>query len=181
MDIALTPINGVFVVETSKHIDHRGSFFRAYCRNEMGAIIGDRQIVQINISRTRKAGAIRGMHYQSSPHGEMKLIRCLKGRVWDVAVDLRADSSTYLKWHAVELSGENARMMVIPEGCAHGFQVIEADSELLYLHTGFYAPEAEKGIAYNDPSISIAWPIPVTELSKRDSQHVFIRPQGDNP
>ena len=106
----------------------------------------------------------------------MKMVRCLKGRVWDVAVDLRAGSGTFLQWHAEELSEENARMVIIPEGCAHGFQVMEPDSELLYLHTAFYSSDAESGVAYNDPRLNISWPLVVTDLSKRDQLHPFIYP-----
>jgi dTDP-4-dehydrorhamnose 3,5-epimerase len=108
------------------------------------------------------------MHFQNPPHAEMKLVRCLKGRVWDVAVDLRSGSPTFLRWHAEELAPEGARMLVIPEGCAHGFQALEPESELLYLHTAFYAPEAEGGVSYADPRLAITWPLPVSDLSPRD-------------
>jgi dTDP-4-dehydrorhamnose 3,5-epimerase len=101
-------------------------------------------------------------------------VRCFKGRVWDVAVDLRAGSPTFLQWHAEELSSENARMLVIPEGCAHGFQVLEPGSELLYLHTAFYSPEAEGGVSCNDPRLGITWPLPVADLSHRDSSLPLI-------
>ena len=121
MKISTTHITKVIIVETIKHVDNRGEFFRAYCHNELASIVGNRQIVQINISKTIAAGAVRGMHYQRPPHSEMKLIRCIKGKVWDVALDLRADSPTYLQWHAEELSAVSAKMLVIPEGCAHAF------------------------------------------------------------
>lgn len=171
LNVLQTALPGVIVIETTPLSDHRGAFARLYCERELAAVIGDRRIVQINHSRTAAAGAMRGMHYQRPPHAEMKLVRCLKGRVWDVAVDLRAGSPTFLQWHAEELSPGNARMMVIPEGCAHGFQVLEADSELLYLHTAFHAPEAEGGVSCNDPHLGISWPLPVTDLSQRDSSH----------
>lgn len=159
------------VVVTEPYTDHRGAFARLFCSNALGGIVGSRQIVQINHSRTQTVGAVRGLHYQRPPHAEMKLVRCLKGRVWDVAVDLRAGSPTLLQWHAEELTPNNARMLVITEGCAHGFQALEADSELLYLHTAFYAPEAELGVCFDDPRLGIAWPLPVTELSDRDRHH----------
>lgn len=133
--------------------------------------MGGRHIKQINHSRTRTVGAVRGLHFQYPPHAEMKLVRCIKGRVWDVAVDLRAGSATFLRWHAEELAPENARMLVIPEGCAHGFQVLERDSELLYLHTARYVPQVEGGLSCQDPRLGIAWPLPVTDLSRRDSNH----------
>jgi dTDP-4-dehydrorhamnose 3,5-epimerase len=116
------------------------------------------------------------MHYQHPPHAEMKLVRCVKGGVWDVAVDLRAGSPTFLQWHAEELTPQNARMLIVPEGCAHGFQALEPDSELLYLHTAFYTPEAEGGVAHDDPRLAISWPLPVVDLSTRDRAHPQIMP-----
>ncbi|NYT46287.1 dTDP-4-dehydrorhamnose 3,5-epimerase [Alcaligenaceae bacterium] len=174
MNIVPTPISGVSVVETHAFTDHRGAFARLFCHHELAAVVGYRQIAQINHSRTAARGAVRGMHYQKVPHAEMKLVRCLKGRVWDVVVDLRAGSPTFLQWHAQELSPQNAQMLVIPEGCAHGFQVLEAESELLYLHTAPYCPEAEGGVAHNDPRLAVSWPLPVQDLSLRDQQHSFL-------
>lgn len=168
MNVRPTPLQGVVVVETTPIVDPRGAFARLFCERELAAVIGNRHIVQINHSRTRTVGAVRGLHFQHPPHAEMKLVRCLKGRVWDVAVDLRAGSHTFLQWHAEELTPDNARMLVIPEGCAHGFQVLEAESELLYLHTAPYTPAAEGGLSYNDPELEIAWPLPITDLSERD-------------
>lgn len=174
MNIHPTALPGVMVVETTPFIDHRGVFFRCYCEKELNEVIGRRHIVQVNYSRTNTVGAVRGMHYQRPPHAEMKLVRCLKGRVWDVAVDLRAGSRTFLQWHAEELTPENARMLVIPEGCAHGFQVLEAGSELQYLHTDFYSPECEGGVSCNDPTLAITWPLPVADFSRRDSSYLPI-------
>jgi len=174
MIIKRTSLEGVAVVETEPYHDERGAFARLYCENELAGIIGPRKIVQINHSRTHAVGAVRGLHYQNPPHAEMKLVRCLKGRVWDVAVDLRSGSPTYLHWHAEELTPANARMLVIPEGCAHGFQVLEADSELLYLHTSAYQPGSEGGVAFNDSALRIAWPLPVADLSARDKNHPAI-------
>lgn len=176
MKISSTAIPGVMLVETTPHIDPRGAFARLYCEHELTSVIGNRRIVQINHSRTAAVGAIRGMHYQHPPHAEMKLVRCIKGRVWDVAVDLRAGSPTFLQWHAEELTPESARMMIIPEGCAHGFQVLEQDSELLYFPTAFYTPSSEDGLRHDDPRISITWPLPVTVLSPRDILHPLITP-----
>ncbi|MCD4728032.1 MAG: dTDP-4-dehydrorhamnose 3,5-epimerase family protein [Pirellulales bacterium] len=174
MKINPTPLAGAVVVETAPIHDRRGAFARLYCDRELSTIIGRRRIVQINHSRTHIVGAVRGMHYQQPPHAEMKLVRCLKGRVWDVAVDLRAGSPTFLRWHAAELSAENAFMLAIPEGFAHGFQVLEADSELLYLHTAFHAPTAEGGLHPTDPRLNISWPLPVSDLSDRDRTHPFL-------
>ena len=176
MRLLPTAISGVSVVETSVFTDHRGEFARLFCERELAAAIGDRHIVQINRSRTSSPGAVRGMHYQHPPHAEMKLVRCIKGRVWDVAVDLRSGSPTFLQWHAEELTPQNARMLVIPEGCAHGFQVLEPDSELLYLHTDFYTPASEDGVACDDPQLAISWPLLIVDLSARDRKHPPIPP-----
>lgn len=174
MNIHSTSISGVLVVETTPFCDARGAFKRLYCEHELTAVIGKRRIVQINHSRTRLAGAVRGLHYQLPPHAEMKLVRCLAGSVWDVAVDLRAGSATFGKWHAEKLTAENARMLVIPEGCAHGFQALDGDSELLYLHTASYAPDAEAGVRWDDPILGVAWPLPVTDISERDARQALL-------
>jgi len=174
--VSPTNLPGVCVVHTTAIIDRRGSFSRFYCEHELAGIIGQRRVVQINHSRTSLVGAVRGMHYQEPPQAEMKLVRCLSGRVWDVAVDLRRGSPTFLRWHAEELTPSNAHMLVVPEGCAHGYQVLEPESELLYLHTAFYSAEVERGINWSDPRIAIAWPLAVTELSERDGRHPHLAP-----
>jgi len=176
VNILATALPGVSVIETSPFSDHRGAFSRLYCEQELATVIEKRRIVQINHSLTRKIGAVRGMHFQFPPYAEMKLVRCFKGRVWDVAVDLRAGSPTFLQCHAEELTSSNARMLIIPEGCAHGFQALEADSELLYLHTAFYRRDAEGGVRYDDPRLDIGWPLPVADLSERDRGHLPIAP-----
>ena len=172
--VTTTSIAGVIVIESTVIADHRGAFTRLFCEQALCGILGARRIVQINHSRTNAVGAIRGMHYQKAPYAEMKLIRCLKGQVWDVVVDLRAHSPTFRQWHAEELSAENVRMIVIPEGCAHGYQVLERESELHYLHTAFYTPAAEGGVRDNDPFLGITWPLPATEISQRDLEHPFL-------
>ncbi|MFM8331977.1 MAG: dTDP-4-dehydrorhamnose 3,5-epimerase family protein [Candidatus Methylumidiphilus sp.] len=174
MDIAATPIAGVKVVSTAPFEDARGAFARWFCESELSVLLDGRRIAQINHSRTHTAGAVRGFHYQHPPHAEMKLIRCLRGRVWDVAVDLRRGSATFLRWHAQELTPGNGLMMVIPEGCAHGFQALDADSELLYLHTAAYAPGAEGGVRHDEPLLGVAWLLPVADLSARDRQHPLL-------
>jgi dTDP-4-dehydrorhamnose 3,5-epimerase len=166
--ILSTKLAGVVIIETAPVTDHRGSFSRLFCEHELSNVIGARHIAQINHSRTASAGAVRGLHFQRPPHAEMKLVRCLRGRVFDVAVDLRAGSPTFLQWHAEELTPENAKVVVVPEGCAHGFQALEAQSELLYLHTAAYAPESESGVRFDDARIGIVWPLPVADLSQRD-------------
>lgn len=174
MNILQSSINGLTVVETTPFEDERGAFARLYCEQELRDLIGSRRIQQINYSRTARVGAVRGLHYQSYPHAEMKLVRCIKGGVWDVAVDLRFQSPTFLKWYAEELTPTNNRMMVIPEGFAHGFQVLKPDSEIIYIHTAFYSPNSEGGMRHDDPMIGIEWPITVTDLSKRDAEQPFI-------
>lgn len=174
MNIRSTGISGSFVVEAEPYTDDRGAFSRLFCERTLIDVIGDRHIVQINHSRTMTAGAVRGMHFQYPPHAEMKMVRCTRGRVWDVLVDLRSESATFLKWHAEELSPNKSRMLVIPEGCAHGFQALEAESELLYLHTAFYTPAAEGALRYDDPRIGIRWPLPVSDLSERDKNHALL-------
>lgn len=174
MIIHPTPIADLVVVESKAFKDDRGAFARLFCEQELSSVIGGRKIVQINHSCTAAVGAVRGMHFQHAPHAEMKLVRCLKGKVWDVAVDLRPQSPSYKRCYAQELSPQTAHMMVIPEGFAHGFQVLEAGSELLYLHTACYKPESEGGLRHDDPELDISWPLPVTDISARDSSHAYI-------
>jgi dTDP-4-dehydrorhamnose 3,5-epimerase len=168
LSIAATPLAGVCAVATARSEDARGFFSRIFCADELAEVLQGRAIVQANQTLTRSVGSVRGLHYQRPPHAEMKLIRCLRGRVFDVAVDLRAGSPTFGRWHAIELSADGGEMIIIPEGCAHGFQVLEPDTELLYLHTRAYAPDAEAGVHCEDPRLAIAWPLPVQRLSDRD-------------
>ncbi|MDB5858951.1 MAG: dTDP-4-dehydrorhamnose 3,5-epimerase [Ramlibacter sp.] len=167
-----TALAGVYVAEEPHSVaDHRGFLRRLYSESELAPALGERRIAQINHTCTRKTGAVRGLHLQRPPHAETKFIRCLQGRVWDVAVDLRSGSPTFLQWHAEELSPANGRMLIIPEGCAHGFQALEPESELLYLHTASYAPAAEAGFSCTDARLAIRWPLPVVDLSARDAAH----------
>ena len=174
MKIMTTPINGVLVIESERFSDQRGSFSRLFCDQELGLVLDNRKIVQINLSKTQKRGSIRGMHFQFPPHAEMKLIRCLKGQVFDVAVDLRKDSKTFLQWYAQILSPEKNNVLVIPEGCAHGFQTLEEDTELLYIHTSHYEPKHEGGVQFDDPILNIKWPMVYTDISERDKKHSMI-------
>jgi dTDP-4-dehydrorhamnose 3,5-epimerase len=174
MNILDTPIADLKVARSVPHQDARGTFLRLFCAQELRPLLGHRQIAQINYSKTSNAGAVRGMHFQRPPHAEMKMIRCLRGRVWDVAVDLRPDSPTFLQWHAEELAEGDAQMFVLPEGFAHGFQALEPDSELLYLHTAFYHPPAEGGLRHDDPRVGITWPLPPQDLSARDLSHPLL-------
>jgi dTDP-4-dehydrorhamnose 3,5-epimerase len=165
-----TPIAGVLELGGQPFSDHRGAFLNAFRTQELAftQAWGDRPIAQVNLSRSEAVGTVRGLHLQAPPHSEAKLVRCLRGRVWDVAVDLRPGSATYRRWHAVELSPAAANALLIPEGCAHGFQVLEPGSELLYLHSGAWVPEAETGVRFDDPHLAIQWPLPADGLSERD-------------
>jgi dTDP-4-dehydrorhamnose 3,5-epimerase len=174
MNILDTPLAGVKLVQSVPHRDVRGAFTRLFCADELQAELSHRQIAQINQSRTSQAGVVRGLHFQHPPHAEMKMVRCLRGRIWDVAVDLRAGSPTHLQWHAQELAQDDAQMLVIPEGFAHGFQALEPDSELLYFVTAFYHSSSEGGLRFDDPRLGIAWPLPPRGLSPRDLSHPLL-------
>ena len=171
-----TSIQGVFELWSHAFGDHRGAFLNAYRDQEQSfrESWGNRSIAQVNISRTEKVGTIRGLHLQADPHSEAKLVRCLLGKVWDLAVDLRHDSPTRGQWHAVELSPDQGNALLIPEGCAHGFQVLEPGSELLYLHSSAWVPEAETGVRWDDTFLAINWPLPVSDLSDRDRALPFL-------
>lgn len=166
-----TPIAGLYLIEPRPLQDARGYFERLFCQQAFQAIGLTKPIVQINHSLTKSKGAIRGLHFQYSPHAETKIVRCLRGAIFDVAVDLRAGSPTFLRWHGEILSSENGNMLLIPEGCAHGFQTIKHDVELLYFHTAMYVAEHEGGLYFDDSKLAIHWPLAPTELSERDRQH----------
>jgi dTDP-4-dehydrorhamnose 3,5-epimerase len=168
MKLQATPIAGLWEVETAPHRDERGSLTRLFCAGAFAAAQADLRFVQVNHSITRRRGTIRGLHFQRPPAAEWKLIRCLRGRVFDVAVDLRAGSPTFARWHAVLLSADNQRQILIPPGCAHGFQTLADDAELLYQHSAAYVPECEDGVRHDDPRFAIAWPEPAAGLSPRD-------------
>ncbi len=173
-DIFDTQIPGVKRIQRKRFGDHRGYFERLFCVEELQLLLPGRSIVQINHSLTTRRGAVRGLHFQHPPYTEIKLVTCLRGAIWDVAVDLRIGSPTFLHWHAEELTSGNTMMIMVPEGCAHGFQVLEPESELLYLHTAFYMPEAEGGVLYDDPQLAISWPLLVTDLSPRDQSYPLL-------
>ena len=174
MNIIDTELVGLKVIESTPHHDDRGAFVRLFCARELQPLLNGRRIAQISQSMTRRIGAVRGLHFQRPPHAEMKMVRCLRGRVWDVAVDIRTGSPTFLRWHAEELSPDTTKMLVIPEGFAHGFQVLEPDSELLYLHTEFYHPPSEGGLRFDDPRLAISWPLVPQDLSARDTGHPLL-------
>lgn len=177
MKIKTTSFKGLLLIEAEPHQDSRGQFARIFCQQELKNALNDKNIAQMNLSETSNKGAIRGMHYQSPPDTETKIIRCLKGKVFDVAIDLRKDSPSFLKWFGIELSATNNLSILIPDGFAHGFQTLEDNCELLYLHTAPYKPAAEGGVRYNDPMINISWPYPPSEISQRDKNHPLISDQ----
>lgn len=174
--VSSTPIAGLAVVERRRLEDRRGAFSRLYCAEELGALGLRLPIAQINHSFTRRRGAVRGLHYQRPPHAEDKFVSCLRGEVFDVAVDLRRGSATFLKWHGERLSAANGRSLLIPQGFAHGFQALTDDCELLYLHTRAYAPEAEGAVHVRDPAVGVEWPLPFTDISERDAGHGELAP-----
>lgn len=169
-----TPLCGLKVIERQRLGDARGFLSRLFCAEELAAASWTKPITQINHTYTACQGTVRGMHFQYPPHAEMKLVTCLRGEVWDVAVDVRAGSPTFLQWHAAHLSAENNRAFLIPEGFAHGFQTLTDDVELLYCHSAAYAPHAEAGLNPQDARLAIPWPLPVAELSARDAGHPLI-------
>ena len=170
------PLNGLKLVQRKTLSDLRGRFARLFCLEDLGAIwMGP--IAQVNHTYTLAGGTIRGMHYQNPPYAEKKLVMCLRGEVWDVAVDLRAGSPTFLQWHAEVLSAANERAMLIPEGFAHGFQTRTDDVEMLYLHSKKYSPSEEGGLTPEDPKLSISWPLPIAGMSDRDREWLLISNQ----
>ena len=173
-----TPLTGLKLIERQQLGDSRGFLSRLFCAEELATVGWRKPVAQINQTLTQRAGTVRGMHYQKLPYAEMKLVTCLRGAIWDVAVDLRAGSPTYLQWHAEELSADNHRALLIPEGFAHGFQTLNDDCELLYLHSAAYTPEAEAGLNPKDPMLSITWPRAITELSARDTQSPMLDQQS---
>ena len=174
MKIENTLIKGLNIVEFPLIEDSRGSFSRLFCMNELRNDLNGKSIIQINQSKTLTKGSVRGMHFQFKPNCEIKLVRCIQGKVWDVAIDIRENSPTFLKWFGVELSSDNRKMILIPEGFAHGFQVIEPESQLLYLHTAEYVKESESSINPLDPLLDIKWPLKISQLSTKDSSTPYI-------
>lgn len=174
-----TPLGGLKVVERRRLSDARGFLSRLFCTEELRAAGWSKAIAQINQTLTRARGAVRGLHFQHPPHAEMKLVNCIRGKVFDVAVDLRRGSPTFLKWHGVELSEDNGRALLIPEGFAHGFQTLMPNSELLYFHSCAYAPASEGAIHVEDQRVGVTWPLPLAELSERDRRHPLLPPSFD--
>ncbi|MGO8919064.1 MAG: dTDP-4-dehydrorhamnose 3,5-epimerase [Stellaceae bacterium] len=160
---------GLCLVAPERHEDERGWFARSWCAREFAAHGLDARPAQTSLSFNRRQGTLRGLHYQLPPYAEAKLVRCVRGAIWDVALDLRPHSATRGQWQAFELSAENGCALYLPEGFAHGFQTLLAESEVLYQISSFHAPEAAAGVRYDDPAFAIAWPLPVASISPRDA------------
>jgi dTDP-4-dehydrorhamnose 3,5-epimerase len=171
-----TKLKGAFVVELERLEDERGFFARSWCEREAAAYGLHSKWVQCNISFNKQKATLRGMHYQSAPFDEAKLVRCTRGAIYDVFIDLRPDSSTFKRWMAVELSAENRRMLFIPEGFAHGFLTLDDNSEIFYQMSQFYAPAYARGVRWNDPAFAIEWPMDVRVISDKDRNYADFCP-----
>ena len=166
---------GLHVLERHPHRDSRGYLERLFCEHDLQVVFGgDRRVVQINRTLTELPSTVRGLHFQRPPHAETKVVTCLRGEVFDVAVDIRRSSPTFLEWHGEVLSETNGRSLLIPEGFAHGFQTLAADCELLYFHSAAWCAAAEGGLNPIDPRIAITWPCPISEMSNRDRCHPLL-------
>lgn len=174
-DFLATPISDLRILQRKPLGDDRGYLERLFCSAELQPLLCGKGIAQINHTLTAGRGTVRGMHFQHPPDAETKFVSCLRGEVFDVALDLRKDSPTFLRWHAEILSAENHRTLVIPEGFAHGFQTLTDHCEMLYFHTAAYRAEAEGGLNVQDPRLAISWPMPVTGLSPRDAGHPLLQ------
>ncbi|MFA7059951.1 MAG: dTDP-4-dehydrorhamnose 3,5-epimerase family protein [Pedobacter sp.] len=173
-EIIETPLEGMKVLRRKPIEDSRGYFCRFFCSEELSQAGLHKPVTQINQTFTRNAGAVRGLHFQYPPHAETKIVSCLKGEIFDVAVDLRQGSPTLLHWHAEILSDKNFKSLLIPEGFAHGFQTLTDDCELMYLHSESFHPKSEGALNIADPGLDIQWPLEITEISDRDRLHPFI-------
>ncbi len=171
-----TNLEGLWVIEPKPFEDERGSFFRVFCKEMYGEVGFEGNFVQINQSINTKKGTLRGLHFQYPPVSETKLVRCINGKVFDVVVDIRENSQTFLHHFSIELSKENQKSLLIPEGFAHGFQTLEDNSELIYHHTNYYSPESEGGIRYDDPILNIDWKLDSSslQLSDRDQSYDWL-------
>lgn len=169
-----TAIPGLLLLTRHPLRDERGEFERLWCSAELRRFGHPGVIAQANRSSTRRRGTVRGMHFQRPPHGEWKLIACLSGRVHDVVVDLRRESPVFLRWHAQELADDAPRSLLVPPGCAHGFQALTDDCEMIYFHDVPFTPDADAGLRADDPRLSIAWPLPISDRSSRDATHPLL-------
>lgn len=172
-----TALPGAFVIEMDRRDDERGFFARSWCQQEFKDRGLNPRLVQCNVSFNKKRGTLRGMHYQAKPYEEAKLVRCTRGALYDVIIDLRAGSPTYLQWEAVELTEQNRRMLYIPEGCAHGFQTLEDGTEVFYQMSEAHRPAYARGVRWNDPAFGIHWPDGERVISARDNAYPNFVPE----
>ncbi len=170
-----TELEGAYIIELEPKTDHRGFFARGFDQKEFEEHGLKGAFVQANISWNAAKATLRGMHYQMAPYAEVKVIRCTRGSIYDVIIDLRPDSPTFCKWIGVELTAQNYRTLYVPEGFAHGYQTLEPDTETFYLVTEFYAPTHERGVRWNDPAFGIQWALPNPILSERDQNHPWFQ------
>lgn len=168
MQFTETAIPGAWIIDLAPHTDDRGWFARAWCTNEFADHGIEFAPLQANVGASTRAGTIRGLHYQAAPHQEAKLMRCTRGAIFDVLVDLRPGSRTYGRWTGVELTDQNRRTLYVPPLCAHGYQTVADGTEILYLTSAVYAPDAVRGVRYDDPSVAIRWPLPPSDVSPQD-------------
>ena len=169
-----TQIKGAYTVELEPHYDHRGFFARTFSAPEFEALGLNPSVVQCNLSFNRKKGTLRGMHYRVAPGTEAKVVRCTRGAIYDVIIDLRPHSATYRTWIDIELDADNRRALYIPEMCAHGFQTLVEHTEVFYQTSEIYMPQYERGVRYNDPAFEIEWPLPISEISEKDATWPFF-------
>jgi dTDP-4-dehydrorhamnose 3,5-epimerase len=167
-------LQGAYLITVEKREDERGFFARSWCQREFGNLNLNTNLAQCNISYSKCRGTLRGMHYQLAPHAECKLVRCVRGAIYDVIIDLRPQSPTFHKWFGVELTANDYRMLYVPEGFAHGFETLTDDTEVFYQVSEFYQPEAERGVRWNDPKIGIDWPLPVQLISEKDQNYPWL-------
>lgn len=174
MQISPTCFDGLHIIQPSTAKDERGEFSRIFCRHELSDLLRGQSICQVNTSRTKHSGTIRGLHYQVAPFEEIKIIFCTEGRIYDVVVDMRPQSKTFKKWHACELAQGDSKMLLIPPGFAHGFQALEDNTAIQYFVTQFYSAESERGVRYNDPDIGILWPLEPCCVSIKDQNQPLL-------
>ncbi|MBK8047652.1 MAG: dTDP-4-dehydrorhamnose 3,5-epimerase [Anaerolineales bacterium] len=168
MNFIPTPLEGAFVIEPERFVDDRGFFARTWCQREFGQQGLVNEFVQTNVSYNVRAGTVRGMHYQLPPHSEVKIVRVTRGRIYDVIVDIRPGSPTFLQKTGVELDAENRLSLYVPRGFAHGFQTLADDTEVFYQMSAYYMPDFARGLRWNDPLIDVIWPLPVSVIAERD-------------
>jgi dTDP-4-dehydrorhamnose 3,5-epimerase len=170
------PLSGGYLIHLDPRADRRGTFARAFCAQEFAAHGLETSFVQTNISTNVQVGTVRGMHFQRAPHAEVKLVRCTKGAIYDVVVDMREGSQTYLRWFGTELSEKNGLTMYVPKGFAHGYQALTDGATAFYMVSSFYAPDFEGGLRIDDPGLAIKWPRAISELSDKDAQWPLLSP-----